>query len=161
MASYTSSMHLSRSFSPVWVAETPSLFIVRVLALAPAAVGVLGVAGAAAPFAAALFFRTVQNELRCVQNAKVDDAPAVFTPTTGFAAGPGAAPPAAAFACSTSFFHCLTISFARSETSLDECVRSLPTASPALLSYPSRCISVSPAKKKRKEAGDAPGVSPH
>ena len=42
------------------------------------------------------------------------------------------------FALSTSFFHFLTISLARSETSFESWARSLPTASPALLSYRGR-----------------------
>lgn len=39
------------------------------------------------------------------------------------------------FSISTICFHFLTISFARSATFFDVCERSLPTASPALLSY--------------------------
>lgn len=42
--------------------------------------------------------------------------------------------PLACFSLSTSCFHFLTISFARSATSFEACDRSFPTARPALLS---------------------------
>ena len=50
-------------------------------------------------------------------------------------------PPAAAFSRSTSCFHFFTISFANSDTCFEECARSFPTASPALLSYKSDVVS--------------------
>lgn len=43
--------------------------------------------------------------------------------------------PCCNFSCSTTCFHFFTMSFARSATCLDACVRSFPTARPALLSY--------------------------
>lgn len=124
-ASYTSSMHLSRVLSPVKPEGTPSDFIVRAFSDGP-----LGVFGVAGPFDATDAFLTVRRMNSPVNRGKYHHIPAVFTPTAGFPA-----PPAFAFACSTSVFHCFTISFARSDTSFDACVRSLPTASPALLSW--------------------------
>lgn len=66
------------------------------------------------------------------------NAPAVLPLDAAFAP-----PPDACFSRSTSVFHFLTISFARSATRLEACCLSFPTAKPALLSCkPLICIYV-------------------
>ena len=117
---YMSSTHLSRVISPT-LKLTPSLFAVRGAPLSD--VGVSGVAGAPLDSAIEAFRGavTIEGHYERIVLKRISDALVVFTVGVELLLLTPLALPCCCFSRSTSVFHFLTNSFARSATCFDAC----------------------------------------